>query len=79
MDGRISLGGHVVFEDNTFAISPEMETELFDLFKASKRGKRNRACSSSTIAAATAVHKPLSSIPCRRKIAVAIPLYCGRR
>ncbi|CAM9876713.1 unnamed protein product [Ectocarpus sp. 6 AP-2014] len=30
---RISLGGHVVFEDNTFAISPEMETELFDLFK----------------------------------------------
>ncbi|CAN0425621.1 unnamed protein product, partial [Ectocarpus fasciculatus] len=36
---RISLGGHVVFEDNTFAISPEMETELLDLFKARKQAK----------------------------------------
>ena len=31
--GRISLGGHVVFDNNRFAISPEMETELFDLFE----------------------------------------------
>lgn len=31
--GRISLGGHVVFDNNRFAISPEMESELFDLFK----------------------------------------------
>ncbi|CAM9101747.1 unnamed protein product [Scytosiphon promiscuus] len=30
---RISLGGHVVFENNTFAISPEMEIELTELFK----------------------------------------------
>lgn len=34
---RISLGGHVVFENNTFAISPEMEVELTELFKVSNR------------------------------------------
>lgn len=76
VDGRISLGGHVVFEDNTFAISPEMETELFDLFKARKEtGKRERACNNSSSSSSTqsAVKYTMSSEDCCRNTLVRWP------
>lgn len=32
---RISLSGRVVFENNEFCITPELENDLFDMFKVS--------------------------------------------